>query len=90
LDAPHGLYHCVNSGQATWLELAREAARLLERDGRLVPVSMGEAPMRARRPKYSAMSNRKLSEAGVVMPHWRDALARHVRRLSGDHHSSRP
>jgi dTDP-4-dehydrorhamnose reductase len=88
LDAPVGLYHCVNSGHATWLEIGREAARLLDRDGRLRPVSMGDVPMRARRPKYSAMSNRKLSEAGAVMPHWRDALARHARQLSGEHHGS--
>ena len=28
-DAPPGLYHCVNSGQGTWHEVAAEAARLL-------------------------------------------------------------
>jgi len=27
--APYGLYHCVNSGSCTWLEFAREAARVL-------------------------------------------------------------
>src|SRR5437867_4424806 len=36
--APPGLYHCVNSGSCTWLELARELARQLGRqaDARLV------------------------------------------------------
>ena len=43
-----GLYHCVNSGMATWLELAGEVARQLGREGRLVPIS--ESYRERRRP----------------------------------------
>jgi dTDP-4-dehydrorhamnose reductase len=80
-DAPPGLYHCVNSGEVTWLGLAREAARLLGRDAALVPMRVDSFPLRARRPTYSALSNEKLAAAGAPMPAWQDALARHVDRL---------
>jgi len=33
-----GLYHCVNSGPTTWVGVAEEAARLLSRQPKLVPV----------------------------------------------------
>lgn len=74
-----GLYHCVNSGHCTWLELAREIARILGVDARLVPVRMAEARLRARRPQYCALSNEKLRAAGVPMPEWQDALTRYLR-----------
>ena len=76
--APHGLYHCVNSGCATWLDLALEIARLLNLNARLVAVPVAEVAMRARRPKYCALANGKIAAAGFAMPTWQDALARHL------------
>lgn len=76
--APYGLYHCVNSGTATWYELAREIARLLDRPAPLVAVKVADVPMRAKRPQYCALSNRKLADAGVAMPSWQDALRRYL------------
>ncbi|HWF85534.1 MAG TPA: dTDP-4-dehydrorhamnose reductase [Vicinamibacterales bacterium] len=83
--APAGLYHCVNSGTCTWLELARELARQLGVEGRLVPVRINEVTLRVQRPKYCALSNQKLAAAGIAMPVWQDALARYVEsvRISG-------
>jgi dTDP-4-dehydrorhamnose reductase len=79
--ATPGLYHCVNSGRCTWLELARELARQLglhEVDARLDPVRAADVPLRAARPLYCALSNEKLRSAGVAMPAWQDALARYA------------
>ena len=76
--APHGLYHCVNSGETTWHGLAEEIARVLGRDAELVPVRVADVPMRARRPQYAALSNDKLRRAGVEMPAWQDALRRYL------------
>jgi dTDP-4-dehydrorhamnose reductase len=76
--APSGLYHCVNSGETTWYELAREIARLLDRPASLVPVKVADVKLRAQRPQYCALSNRKLAEAGVPMPFWQDALVRYL------------
>jgi dTDP-4-dehydrorhamnose reductase len=76
--APYGLYHCVNSGETTWFDLAREIARLLDRTASLVPVKVADVPMRAKRPQYCALSNRKLADAGIAMPAWQDALRRYL------------
>ncbi|HEX3704858.1 MAG TPA: dTDP-4-dehydrorhamnose reductase [Vicinamibacterales bacterium] len=83
--AAPGLYHCVNSGSGTWLELAGELARQLGVTGRLVPVRMQDVTLRAQRPKYCALSNQKLADAGFAMPPWQDALARYLEsaRVSG-------
>jgi len=75
-EAEPGLYHCVNSGQGTWHEVATEAARLLGVTPRLKPITMADMPMVARRPKFCALSNRKLATAGFAMPAWQDALQR--------------
>jgi len=78
-SAPAGIYHCVNSGSCTWLELAREIARELGVEPRLVPVRMADQTFRAERPMYCVMSNAKLAAAGITMPAWQDAVARYVR-----------
>ena len=74
--AKPGLYHCVNSGQATWLAIAQEAARILGVDPRLNPVSSAGVSLRAARPQYSALATTKLAAAGFPMPTWQDALRR--------------
>jgi dTDP-4-dehydrorhamnose reductase len=76
--APYGLYHCVNSGTTTWLELAQEIARLRGRPARLVPVRVADVQLKAQRPQYCALSNRKLAEAGAPMPSWQDAIVRYL------------
>lgn len=73
-----GLYHCVNTGAATWLDVAEEAARLLSAQPTLVPVEMASIRFPAKRPRYCALSNEKLRGVGVDMPAWQDALARYV------------
>ena len=74
--AAPGLYHCVNEGHATWDAIAREAARVLGVTPRLVPIAMAEAGLRAARPRYCALSARKLAAAGFPMPPWQDAVRR--------------
>ena len=76
--APFGIYHCVNSGLCTWLELARELAALLAVEPRLIPVAMADMPLPAERPRYCALSNEKLRSVGIVMPTWQDGLRRFV------------
>ncbi len=78
---PYGLYHCVESGESSWLEIAQELARLLGREANLVPVSVDEVKLRAARPRYCSLSNQKLREAGIDMPTWQDALRRYVEKL---------
>jgi dTDP-4-dehydrorhamnose reductase len=77
-NAPFGIYNCVNSGFATWAEIAGEAARLLGRTPRLRALTLETASLKAPRPRFCALSNRRLASLGVVLPPWQDALARFI------------
>jgi dTDP-4-dehydrorhamnose reductase len=78
-----GLYHCVNTGSATWLQLAREMATVLGIEERLAPIRLADVSLRARRPRYCALSNDKLRQAGIEMPTWQDALRRYLAARNG-------
>jgi len=78
-SCPPGVYHCVNTGWTTWAGLAHELARLTGReDAAIEEVPMASANLRAPRPKFAALSNARLTEQGIAMPTWQDALARYV------------
>ncbi len=82
--AEPGLYHCVNSGFATWHDVADHVQHLLGRRAPLVKVSADEVRLPAERPKFSALANAKIIAAGAPMPTWQDALARYLSaRFSG-------
>ncbi len=78
-----GVYHCVNSGVATWLEIAEAGGRLLGKTPTLIPVSVASVQLRARRPQYCALSNEKLRGAGIEMAPWHDALERYAMTRPG-------
>jgi dTDP-4-dehydrorhamnose reductase len=74
-----GLYHCVNTGAATWYEVAQEAARQLGVTPRFKTMTMADARLRAPRPRFCALDNDKLAAAGFPMPPWQDAMRRWLR-----------
>jgi dTDP-4-dehydrorhamnose reductase len=75
-----GLYHCVNTGSATWYDVGVEIARLMGKDhvARLNPVPVADVVLRAPRPKFAALANGKLARAAFRMPTWQDALRRYL------------
>lgn len=73
-----GLYHCVNSGHCTWHELALEIQRRLGKAATITPVSMRDVKLAAERPAFAALSNEKLTAAGIRMPTWQNALSRYL------------
>ncbi|MCE2540269.1 MAG: dTDP-4-dehydrorhamnose reductase [Acidobacteria bacterium] len=79
-----GLYHCVGSGRGTWFDVATALAEELGVEPVIRGITLDDLALRAARPRFCALSNRKLAAAGVEMPHWRDAVARyaHARRAS--------
>jgi dTDP-4-dehydrorhamnose reductase len=77
--SPYGLYHCVNSGFATWFDVAQELARLAGKPDAIIhAASMADVTLKARRPRFAALSNAKLAATGFTMPSWEDALKRYV------------
>lgn len=81
--APPGLYHCVNSGQASWHDVVVESARVLGLSPRIKAITTDDVTMRAARPKYCALSNAKLQSAGYAMPAWQDAVSRWLSSFQG-------
>jgi dTDP-4-dehydrorhamnose reductase len=75
---PPGLYHCVNTGEATWYEVGVEIGRLMGAAPRLVPVKVADVRLKASRPQYCALANGKLAAAAGPMPTWQDSLARYL------------
>jgi dTDP-4-dehydrorhamnose reductase len=75
-DAAPGLYHCVNTGAASWYEVAGELARRLNVTPHIKPMTMDRVTLAAARPRYCALSNAKLASAGFQMPSWQDAVVR--------------
>lgn len=83
--APGGVYHCVNSGEASWAELAAEALRLAGLDGRVAPVPAASHPAPASRPANSRLSCERMTRIhGVSMRDWRLAIADIVAELRGE------
>ena len=76
--APVGLYHCVNTGAGTWLQVGQEIVRQLHVTSTLQPVAMAELRLRAPRPRNGALSNEKLRLAGFDMPTWQSAIERYL------------
>jgi dTDP-4-dehydrorhamnose reductase len=75
-DAPVGIYHGTNSGQATWFEFAREIFKLADADvSRVIPVSTTEFPRPAKRPAYSVLAHDACASTSLPeMRNWKIAL----------------
>ena len=74
-----GIVNVVNSGDATWFELALEIARSMGREHLVSPISTEELNRPAPRPRYSVLNtSRYASLAGAPLPDWRDALGRYL------------
>jgi dTDP-4-dehydrorhamnose reductase len=75
-NAPAGIYHGTNRGQASWFEFAREIFYLVGADiNRVIPVSSTEYPRPAKRPSYSVLSHGEWSKTSISpMRDWKVAL----------------
>ncbi|MFD4423037.1 dTDP-4-dehydrorhamnose reductase [Agromyces sp. NPDC058484] len=80
-DAPAGVYHGTNSGEASWFEFARA---VLEEAGldpnRITPTDSSAFVRPAPRPSYSVLGHDAWTAAGLApMRDWREALAQAAR-----------
>jgi dTDP-4-dehydrorhamnose reductase len=74
-----GYYNMSCGGSCTWYEFAVAIAKYYEANHEkritIYPVSTGEYPMKALRPKYSVLDNHKLNSTfGVIMPDWNSSF----------------
>ncbi|MDR6973240.1 dTDP-4-dehydrorhamnose reductase [Leifsonia shinshuensis] len=76
-DAPAGIYHGTNSGQATWFEFARAVFAEAGLDPeRVTPTDSSTFVRPAARPSYSVLGHDAWAAAGLApLRPWREALS---------------
>ncbi|TQL48663.1 dTDP-4-dehydrorhamnose reductase [Homoserinimonas aerilata] len=76
-DAPAGIYHGTNSGQASWYDFTREIFTLSGLDAeRVAPTDSASFVRPAPRPAYSVLGHDAWAAAGLTpLRDWRPALA---------------
>lgn len=77
--APTGIYHVVNSGQATWHEFTCEIMRQTKNSVPVMAISSEKLNQAAKRPHYSVLNNAKAAAVVQPLPHWSEALAVYLR-----------
>lgn len=88
-DAPTGVYHFVNAGEATWADLAREILRLSAEAGgpsaAVEGIPTSGYPTPAVRPANSRLSTAKLTRDFAISPRpWPLAVAEIVSELTAE------
>ena len=74
----YGLYHVSAEGQCSWYEFAQTIFELEQTNVDVHPVCTAEFPSSAQRPAYSVLSKEKLRGLGLIMPGWKEGLARYL------------
>ncbi len=70
-----GLYHLVNTGYASRYEWAREVLRIKGIKKFIYPAYQGDFNLTAKRPRFSAMSNKKIcKELEIEIKEWKEKL----------------
>ncbi|MEN6532362.1 MAG: dTDP-4-dehydrorhamnose reductase [Bryobacteraceae bacterium] len=72
---PSGIYHAVNSGEASWYDFACEIFRQAQKMVEVAPLPASQMPRKARRPRRAVLRNTKLPP---VRP-WQAALEECIR-----------
>lgn len=74
-----GLFHIVNSGQASWCELAGEAANYAQLECQITPVTSLDFGSRVVRPAYSVLDCTSFTQiTGIVPRSWAQALREYL------------
>lgn len=76
-----GVVHAVGERDCTWHEFAQAIVSLAGLKTPVHPITTADANLKAPRPPYTVLANRRLAQQGIVLPHWRDALVRFLREV---------
>jgi dTDP-4-dehydrorhamnose reductase len=69
------ILHYSNEGKSSWYDFAKEIIGISGISCQLNPIGARDYPLAAKRPKYSILSSKKVSEEyGVRIKHWKEAL----------------
>ena len=74
-EKPTAIFHYSNEGKSSWYEFAKEIISISGINCHLNPIKTEDYPLPAKRPKYSILSKKKISqEYALSIPHWKNAL----------------
>jgi dTDP-4-dehydrorhamnose reductase len=76
------LYHYSNEGVISWYDFAKAIFDLSGIQIKLNAIESSEYPTPAKRPAYSVLSKKKIKEAGILVPYWRDSLVECLKILN--------
>ncbi len=79
--APFGTYHTTNFGYCSWFDFACEIARQGGWNTEIKPIASSDLDRAAKRPAFSVMSPASLTELGLEMRPWQDALGAFMQEL---------
>lgn len=83
VNAPGGVYHIVNAGEATWYDFAVETLAAAGIQRSVTPIRSEEWLAKAHRPPYSVLATERYKSLGFPgLPDWRDAVRRLVEALT--------
>jgi len=74
LGLPFGTYHATNQGYCTWFQFAEEIFRLVGLNPTLTPTKMHQLQAKAKRPRFSGLTSKKLPKYGIETREWKEAL----------------
>ena len=88
-EMPSEIYHYSNEGECTWFDFAKEIVDILQIDCNLSPITSDDYPQLAKRPKYSVLSKKKISEEfDLNINYWKDSLKSCLQNLKLSNKSS--
>lgn len=76
----YGIYHFVNQGHCSRLELAEELFRLTGSQVVVEPIKLADFQRPSATPHFSALANIAGASLGISLPPWQEALARFLRQ----------
>jgi dTDP-4-dehydrorhamnose reductase len=79
-----GIVHVTNSGECSWFEFAREIMKGAGLHTIIQPTTSEKFARPAERPEYSVLSPSSLTQYGLTMPHWKNALQHYLSARQAD------
>jgi len=74
LQLPFGVYHATNKGYCSWYQFAQEIFQITGLNPTLTPIKTEQLSLKARRPRFSALTSTKLSRYNLEPREWKEAL----------------
>lgn len=77
----YGIYHATNEGYCSWYELTCKIYKVAGVNAKVYSILSEDYPTKAKRPKNSRMSKRRLTKEGFNnLPKWEDAITKFVNK----------